>query len=469
VNRRNWLLAMSLGLLGFIIGSLVFGVFRQTPGYIPPLKIVGDVARVIKLEDPQQLGKLQAINFDGHKYRAIKLTDIITAAQPIAIPEQIYLVGSDGFTSSLPAQGLEKSYIAFTAQNGWEAINLNHPVNSNAKMLKEIVIVSGESSPHFGLTVINLEKELARITPGQLYTRTLLQYPYPEGQAAIKNQGKNYTASVYTQRRVFRLADLTPVQDGAMLLLMGADGEYRYLENRGYFELKENYVNYLELDERSRLEKIAGVIVNPPPASIMDTYYDARHYLENGQKVLVVVGNGLTYSRYIQALEKGRLSFLKNAAPAVKAVGVYPRGKNIWLAAMITGKPPQENGIISSQDQDLKAPSLFTLTEQLQKSALLLHSGPKLLNPEIEPQLVKDKNGDKTADDEIYDLALDKLEQGYDFVMLGFDDITADNTSNYLQQIVNQWPGKVIITGAPEDTASNFTCDSMYVPYLCLK
>ena len=328
MNRRNWLLAMSLGLLGFIIGSLVFGVFRQTPGYIPPLKIVGDVARVIKLEDPQQLGKLQAINFDGHKYRAIKLTDIITAAQPIAIPEQIYLVGSDGFTSSLPAQGLEKSYIAFTAQNGWEAINLNHPVNSNAKMLKEIVIVSGESSPHFGLTVINLEKELARITPGQLYTRTLLQYPYPEGQAAIKNQGKNYTASVYTQRRVFRLADLTPVQDGAMLLLMGADGEYRYLENRGYFELKENYVNYLELDERSRLEKIAGVIVNPPPASIMDTYYDARHYLENGQKVLVVVGNGLTYSRYIQALEKGRLSFLKNAAPAVKAVGVYPRGKN---------------------------------------------------------------------------------------------------------------------------------------------
>lgn len=254
-----------------------------------------------------------------------------------------------------------------------------------------------------------------------------------------------------------------------MLLLMGADGEYRYLENRGYFELKENYVNYLELDERSRLEKIAGVIVNPPPASIMDTYYDARHYLENGQKVLVVVGNGLTYSRYIQALEKGRLSFLKNAAPAVKAVGVYPRGKNIWLAAMITGKPPQENGIISSQDQDLKAPSLFTLTEQLQKSALLLHSGPKLLNPEIEPQLVKDKNGDKTADDEIYDLALDKLEQGYDFVMLGFDDITADNTSNYLQQIVNQWPGKVIITGTPEDTASNFTCDSMYVPYLCLK
>jgi len=485
VNRRSWFLAISLGLLGFVIGSFVFGTHRQTPGHIPPLKVVGDVARVVKLEDPKQLGKLHDISYDGHKYRAIQLTDIITAAQPIAAPEQIYLVGNDGFTSSFPAKGLEKSYITFTAQNGWEAINLNHPVNSNAKMLKEIVVVSDGSSPHFGLTIINPEKELARITPGRLYTRTLLQYPYAEGQATVENQGKTYATSVYTQRKVFRLADLTPVPDGEMMLVAGANGEHRFLENRGYFQLKDNYVNYLDLDERSQLEKVKGVIVNPPAISIMDTYYDARHYLENGDKVLVVVLDGLTYSRYTTAMEKGHMPFLKNAGLAVKAVGVYPLQNNVWLAAMITGTAPEENGVISEKAQDLKMPSLFAVAEQLQKRALLLQSGPKLLNNEIEAQLIESKNVSKTADDELYAITLDKLEQGYDLLIVCFQDIATGSkpkgdkaqstrasitaSDKYLQEIVNRWPGKVIITGTPGTTEQEFTVDTMFVPYLCLK
>lgn len=466
MQRKYWLSAIGLILLGLIIGKLTFGASGQDSGYIPPLNVIGDVARVVKLEDPKQLGKLQEINFDGHKYQALKLTDIIEAAQPWGMPEQIYLISQDGFASSFPALGLEESYIAFTAENGWEAINFNHPINSNAKMLKEIVVVSGESA--FDLAVIDSEKELARVTPGQLYTHALLDYPYPEGQAEIKNQGETYNSSVYTQRKVFRLNDLTPVQEGAMMLLIGANGENRYQENRGYFELKENHINYLNPEERTQLEEIKGIIVNPPSTSITDIYYDTRHYLENGQKVLVVIGDGLTYSRYTQALEKGRLSFLENAAPAVKAVGVYPQEKNTWLATMITGKTPKETGVISPKDLNLQEPSLFAMAEQLHKSALLLHSGPKLLNTEIEPQLVNDENADKTADDELYNLTLDKLEQGYDFIVLGFDDLTDSKTDAYLREIVKRWPGKVIITGIPENTEQEISCDSMFVPYLCL-
>ncbi len=485
MNRRSWLLAISLGLLGFIIGGLVFYNYQRTSGYIPPLKVVGDVAQVVTLEDPKQLGKLHGISYDGHKYQAIKLLDIIAAAQPIDTPEQIYLVGSDGFTSSFPAAGLEESYITFTTQNGWEAINLNHPVNSNAKMLKEIVIISDGSSPHLGLTVINPEKELARITPGQLYTRTLLEYPYTEGQSTVENQGKTYTTSVYTQRKVFQLADLTPASDGEMMLVIGANGEHRFLENQGYFQLKDNYINYLDLNERSQLEEVKGVIVNPPATSIMDTYYDARHYLENGDKVLVVVLDGLTYSRYTNAMEKGQMPFLKSAGPGVKATGVYPLQNNVWLAAMITGTTPEENGVISEKAQDLKVPSLFTTAEQLQKRALLLHSGSKLLNTGIEAQLVDNKNVSKTADDELYAITLDKLEQDYDLLIVRFQDIATSSkrygdeaeptriainaTDKYLQEIVNKWPGKVIITGTPGSAAQEFTVDSMFVPYLCIK
>lgn len=485
MNRRNWLLAVGLGLLGFVVGGLVFGTCRQTPAYIPPLKVVGDVARVVKLDDPRQMGKLHHVSYDGRKYQAIKLMDIITAAQPIATPGYIYLVGSDGFTSSFPAQGLEESYITFTARNGWEAINLNHPVNSNAKMLKEIVIVSAGGSSPFDLTVINADKELIRITPGQLYTRTRLEYPYAEGQAAVENQGKTYVTSVYTQRKVFRLADLTPVREGEMIVVMGANGEHRFLENRGYFELKDNYVNYLDIDERSQLEKVKGVMVNPPAASIMDIYYDVRHYLENGDQILVAVVDGFTYSRYTRAMEQGQLPLLKKAAPAVKAVGVYPPQNNVWLAAMITGAAPDENGVISAKERELKAPSLFTIAQQLHRSALLVDSGSQQLNTEIEPLLVNDQNASQTADDELCSLTLDQMKQNHDFIMLRFDGMARTSshygdeaaptmaaiaaTDKYLQEIAGSWPGKVIITGTPGDAEQDFTAEAMFVPYLCLK
>lgn len=484
MQRKYWISAIGLILLGFVIGSLAFAAAGRNPGYIPPLNVIGDVERALKLEEPKQLGKLHKISFEGQKYQALKLTDIIEAAQARGVPEQIYLISYDGFASAFPALGLEESYIAFTAKNGWEAINFNHPINSNAKMLKDIVIVSGESSSPFDLAVIDAEKELARVTPGRLYTRSLLEYPYAEGQAEIKKQGKTYTSSVYTRRKVFRLDDLTPVQEGARMLLMGADGENRYQENHGYFEVKDNYINYLDFDERQELERIRGVIIDPPVTSITDIYYDARHYLENEEKVLLLILDGLTYSLYKDALEKGLMPFLKNSTPALKAVGVYPLESNVWLAAMISGAAPEENGVVSKEQRNLKMPSLLELAKQGQKQALLLQAGPKLLNTETEAELIE-KSADKTADKELYSITLDRLEQGYELLIVRFQDI-ADSTAlygekaeatksalaatdQYLEEIANNWAGKVIISGSPGSAAREFNCDTMFVPYLNLK
>lgn len=486
MNRRNWLLAIGLCLLGFVIGGLVFGIYRQTPGYIPPLKVVGDVALVVKLEDPKQMSKLHDVSYDGHKYRAIKLMDIIETAQPIASPEQIYLVGSDGFTSALSAQGLDESYITFTAKNGWEAINLNHPVNSNVKMLQEIVVVSDGSSPNFGLTFINPDNDLITITPGQLYIRTVLNYPYAEGKASVENGGKTYTSSVYTRRKVFKLADLVPSMKGDRMLVIGAGGEHRFLEPRGYLELKDNYINYLQPEEHCQIDKLQGVIIDPPTASIMDAYYDARHFLENGEKVLLVVLDGFTYSQYTGAIENGHAPFLKRMAPAVKATGVYPQESKVWMAAILSGVDPKENGVVTEKDQDLKVPSLFATAGQLKKQALLLHSGPRMLNTEVEALLLNHQNTDGSADDELYTMVVDKLELSYDLLVIRFQSIAFNRerhgneaeptlaaiTANdkYLEEIAARWPGRVIIIGSPgERLERNFTCTSVFVPYLRLK
>ncbi|MDD4802485.1 MAG: alkaline phosphatase family protein [Syntrophomonas sp.] len=486
MNRRNWFLTVSLGLLGFLIGGLVFGVYRQAPDYIPTLKVVGDVAQVLKLKHPKQLGKLCDVSYDGHKYQAIKLMDIIAAAQPISSPEQIHLVSSDGFTSSFPAQGLEKSYITFTSKYGWEAINLNHPINSNAKILKEIVVVSDGSSPGWGLTISNQDEDLVQVTPGQLYTRTLLDYLYAEGKASVEKDGKTYTNSVSTRRRACPLADLVPLTKGDRILVIGSNGEHHFLENRGYLELKDNYINYLQPKEHIQVDKVKGVIIDPPTASIMDTYYDTRHFLENGEKMLVVVLDGFSYSQYSQAIAKGQMPFLKSAGPAVKVAGVYPLASNVWLAAMITGAVPEENGVISEKDQELKVPSLFSISKQLKKQALLLKPGSKLLNTEVEPLTANDQNASGTADDEIYAMTMDRLEQGYDLIVVCFNGIAVNSehygyddkrtreviteTDRYLQEFTTWWPGRVLVVGsAGKRSQQKFTADSIFVPYLQLK
>ena len=418
MNKTNWLAAIGLGLLGFFLGGMACGVLKTTPTYVPPLQVVGDVNHSLRLENPDQLGKREQINYDGKKYQVLRLMDIIEEAQPVALPGQLYLVSSDGFTSSFPAQGLEKCYITFTPENGWEALNLNHPINSNAKMLQEIVVVADGSVPDFGLAVMNQDTDLVRVTPGQLYSRPLMEYPYKEGKAAVENQGKTYETSVYTKRRVFRLSDLTSVQEGDMMLVLGEKGQHRLVENRGYFELKENYINCLQMDTRSQVEKVKGVIITPPAASIMDVYYDTRHWLENGERVLILVVDGLNYRQYTRAVGNGQVPFLQKMGPVTQATGVYPLATNVWLAAMLTGVAPEENGVITEKDRDLKVPTLFALANKLQKKSLLLQAEPAALNTEIEPIIGRAENGCQTAEAELYALALDKLDQDYDLIMV---------------------------------------------------
>lgn len=484
MNRRWWLLAIGLGMLGFIVGS--FGFPNPAPQYIPPLKVTGDVTRTIKLEDPRQMGELYDLSYQGHKYKAIKLLDIIKAARPAGNPEQVYLLGSDGFAVSLKTRGLGESFITFTAENGWEAINLNHPLNSNAKMLQEIVIVSDGSSPGFGVSIINRDRELLHITPGQLYYHTLLDYPCFEGRATLQSKGKSYTSAVYTRRKLVKLRELIPAQAGDRILAMGAAGEHRYLANRGYIELRDNYLSYFQPEEHSRVDNLKGVIVNPPTASIMDCYYEIRHYLESNERVLVIVIDGLNYRQYSRVTQKGYAPFLNKAPAALMASGVYPLEGKVWRAALITGRPPEENGVIDKSDQKLAAGTIFALAEQLKNPVLLLDPGFKELNTSPKPLPINGQSASGKPDEALFDLAMDQMDQDYDLIMLRFNGMTVNSKysgqlsdrgmtaitaiDTKLERIANKWPGRMIVVGFPAmSPAGEFSCDSMLVPYVHVK
>lgn len=490
--KKNWLLGVCLGLLGLAIGWTAMGAVSRAHRYIPPLKVTGDVTDVLTLQDPGRLGNMEKITFQGASYQAVKLADLLAKAGPQANAGQLYFVALDGFTTAIKATDIDHSYIAFTAKNGWEAINLLHPNSSNIKSITEIVVVSEGSGEGFTFNVIDPETDLVKITPGQLLTRPLTLYPYAEGKAVVQNDGKDYENQVFTKRRVFKISDLTPLQEGDMLLVMGEKGEYRLVDDSGYFEVKDNSINYLHPDTRTKLQKVQGVILRPPTAGIMDVYYDGRRYLESGDKLLVVVLDGLTYQQCDYAMANGYAPFLKSAGKATQACGVYPREANVGLAALLTGKAPEENGVVTASDHTLQAPSIFTEANKLNKKAVFLDAAPKQLDTETEPISISDRNADGSAADELFEAAGAILEQGCDLMMVRFHAIDDTGrrygflapetmqaisvTDRYLAEIVSRWPGKVIVTGVQgagsaeaAGAHASFDSEGMFVPYWRMK
>lgn len=489
MTKKNWLTGVCWGLLGLVIGGgLAVGLISHTPRYVPPLQVIGDVLNSYTLHDLHGIAKMEQVTFQGNRYKAVKMSDIINKAEPVPSASQLYLFGADGFIAAIKAQGIDDCYIAYTAKNGWEAVNLYHPINSNTKQLTKIVVVSDGSSGDFAFNVIDQNSDLAQLTPGQLLTGSLTQYPYQEGKAVVRNGGKDYESQVFTIHHVFKLNDVTPVKDGDHLLLMGEKGECRLVDNSGYFEVKDNHVNYFHPDTRIGLEKVRGVIVRPPAASIMDTYYAVKHYLNGGDKLLVVVLDGLTYRQYSYAAANGYAPFLKSCGTAVKASGVYPLDNNVGLAAILTGKSNEENGITTEKDRRLKTHSIFAEVNKSNKKALYLEAGPKMLDTEAEPVTITDRNGNGSADDELSDAVQSNLSKGYDLIMARYHGIndagqsygvvaqptlqTISLIDHYLAEIIGKWPGKVIITGNQgtrsgqlTGTEATFSNDAMFVPY----
>lgn len=493
VSKRGWLLGLGicLGLLGLTIGWAARGAVSGSRSHIPPLKVIGDVSDVLTLRETNKVGKLQKITFQGRRYQAVKLADLIAAAGPLADAKQLYLVGLDGFTAAIRAEEIDDCYISFTAKNGWEAINLDHPNSSDVKLLTEIVVVADGSGKSSTFDVIDPAADLVQITPGQLLTRSLTLYPYAEGEAVAPSGGKDHETRVFTRRLVFKASDLTPLQDGEMLLVMGAKGEYSLVDDSGYFEVRDNQVDYLQPETRTKLQNVRGVIVRPPAASIMDAYYEARHYLESG-KVLVVALDGLTYRQYSVAAGNGDAPFLRQAGKPVQACGVYPPESSVSLAALLTGRAPAENGVVAAGDRSLQAPSIFAEADRLQKKAVFLEDAPGLLDTEVQPVFVGDRDFDGSSVDELLEETMARLEGGADLIVvrLGASDesgrrygAAAGETGRavsagdrYLAGIAGRWPGQVIVTGtqgagsgAAAGFQESFSGEAMFVPYWRLK
>lgn len=284
----------------------------------------------------------------------------------------------------------------------------------------------------------------------------------------------------------FKLEDIVDIPF-QRALVMGEMGEVDYIED-GYFKRDKDSLYYIGKDKE--IENIVGVVIDPPETSIKDAYYDMERYLED-DKVLFILLDGFGYHQYEYARENGFLSFLEEFE-ARKALSVYKPVTNAGLAAIITGKSPEENGVYSRKQRELNVDSIFKVAKDLNKNIAYIEGNIGILDTEVEPILNLDKNKDGYTDDEVYMSTLKAIEEGKDFVFTHFHGIDdAGHTfgplavetmerikliDSYIQNILSHWDGITIITADHGmhsiDEAGDhgdFRYEDLIVPYIIIK
>lgn len=232
-----WLLA---ALLAVALAAVL--LCSKEDAYRPALALVGDVANPLTVSRLDELGNMTTAEFNGQRYEAIALADLLALLQPQGQPQRIVFMAADGFCAEITVDDLSQSYIVYGGVSGWFAVNPLHPVSANARQLCRLVVVC-EADADNSIIVSNNGTETA-YTAGQLYAGITLEYPYPEGTAEKEHDGAILTSTVVTRRLCVSPTELG-CPTGARLTLTTESGESILTNGAGYFQLDGNHINYI--------------------------------------------------------------------------------------------------------------------------------------------------------------------------------------------------------------------------------
>lgn len=301
----------------------------------------------------------------------------------------------------------------------------------------------------------------------------------------INSEENLKTIDLDTVENSFTLEDII----GELLekaILMGRLGQVREVDT-GYFEKRGEFLDYI--DENGKVEDIVGIILNPPEKSITQAYYHMEEYMDKG-KVMFLLLDGFGYHQYQYGKENGYVTFLAEEE-ASKALSVFKPVTNSGLAAIITGKTPEENGIYSREQRELKTDSIFKIALDKGINTQYIEGNIGIISTEIQPVLNLDENKDGHTDDEVYASTLKAIEEGTHFIFAHFHGIDdaghsygpfSDTTmeriktiDTYIENIASKWDGVIIITAdhGMHITESGgdhgeFRYEDLIVPYIII-
>lgn len=271
------------------------------------------------------------------------------------------------------------------------------------------------------------------------------------------------------------------------IAVITANGETCEIPSDIYIDKDDESIFCIDTDKNNKIENIKGIYLSNDFNSITDAYYGAKNYIDNNEKVMLVLLDGFGYNEYKLAKQKEYIPFLdqyfKNTA-----LSVYTPVTNAGYAAIITGQTPDVNGIHDRSFRQMGVESIFGYAIKEEKKSILLEGNIKILNTEIEPELHLDMNKDSDTDDEMFEGAINAAKEDYDLIFVHFHGIddrghtygpesqeTMDyikKVDSYIKEIREVWGESIILTAdhgmySTEDGGSHGECrmEDMIVPY----
>lgn len=451
--RARWvLLALAVLLLVSGCGG------DESPAGEVSLAIIGDVANPVRLAKMADSPELVTIEYREQKIEAVPLATLIELAEPYTDQLEILYQANDGFSALLNNEDITGCYIAFSAENGWEAINLYHPVSSNIKHIRHIVLIGKDLAVEHRFNVIEPGGDRGELSVGSVYKQGYSVVLVPRGTASVSHNGLQLNTTTFNQHRVVDLADYVNIA-GRDSIVVGEKGEILPLRQDGLFVVNDNSIGYMAGEDT--LPWAVGVVLDPPGRMVTDVYHDAKELLQERQQVLVILIDGLGYHQYSYAREHGFLSFLATVPEPELAMVAYPPVTPVNVAASLTGELPHINGVYKRGIRQAGVPTIFGFcAEQGLKSAAVI-GAIGTIELEISPVYSLDANDDGSADDEKTEKALELFAEGYDLLFVHYKDVdrsghdygdlhpetlaAIDKVDSFVQRLVTNWNGWVLI------------------------
>lgn len=240
---------------------------------------------------------------------------------------------------------------------------------------------------------------------------------------------------------------------------------------------------------------VAGIILDPPRASVRDVAALVRNDLAAGTKVLVVCLDGFGWDQYVARRRSGDTPHLAGLSVA-KAATVFPTITPVTFAAMVSGEDPATTGVHDRSSHTLSCPTVFGWAEDHGKRTSLIEGDLGALDLTANTVLNTDADGDGFTDDEVFMAAKSRLVEGQPDLMLvhfhGIDDAahadgpfsaaTAGRVRSQdamVGRLMKLWKGRVVVVAdhglhAVDDTSGDgsrgehgaFRAEDLFVPLL---
>ncbi|MGI6366306.1 MAG: alkaline phosphatase family protein [Bacillota bacterium] len=478
---------LTIGLAAVILGSTLLGCQEKAVPPKLPLSILGDVGNPLTIASLAEAPATRMLEYREETIQVIPLGQLIQEAEPWGDKYEILFIAADGFSAVIGNEDLAECYLAQSRENGWEAINLRHPVSSNIKRIEEIVIVSRDLPVDNCFSIIEPGRNIARLSAGYLYKNGYSIVSTVRGTATVEHQGQELTATTYYRQKVIDIEDYVNLAGRDSVLVIGEKGETEVFRQDGRFLLADNGLGYLAGDELV-IPRAKGIVLNPPERRITDVYSDALAAMEEGIPLLLILVDGLGYHQYQHASAQGYTPFLDTLPEPELAMSVYPSITAANLAASLSGALPHVNGVLDNRTRQLDVPTFFERSSKEGKAMTAVWGPVGTIQLEIEPVLNVDRNGDGSTDDEKTDYALGVIAEDYDLLFVHYKDVDSAGqdfgdlhqltleeireTDEYIRQLVEKWRGRVLIYAdhgmyATETGGSHgaLASESMFTPY----